>query len=269
MIRKSILLAALLTACSLGAQASQKSHSVTAVAKAADQLKSPASQAACNPAKFNQMKKQLADWADFARYRKANAELPPPDPRHPRVVFMGDSITDIWGRIHGTGKFFPGKPYVNRGISGQTTEQMLLRFRQDVIDLHPAAVLILAGTNDVAGNTGYETDRMIQNDFRSMTQLARANHIQVVIASIPPAADFWWRPGVDPIHRIRVMNAWLEQFCKRHGYVYVDYYDAMAQPDGAMKTGLSFDGVHPNAKGFAVMAPLAQKGIDEALKNQQ
>jgi len=269
MFRRTILLATLLVAGSPFALAAQKSQSVTAIAKAADQLKSPASQAVCNPAKFKQMKAQLADWADFARYRKANAELPPPDPQHPRVVFMGDSITDIWGRVKGTGKFFPGKPYINRGISGQTTEQMLLRFRQDVIDLHPAVVLILAGTNDVAGNTGPETDRMIQNDFRSMAQLARANHIKVVIASIPPAADFWWRPSVDPIHRIRVMNAWLRQFCKRHGYVYVDYYDAMAQPDGAMKTGLTFDGVHPNAKGFAVMAPLAEQGIAEALKSEQ
>ena len=269
MNRRTILLATLLVACSPFALAAQKSQSVTAIAKAADQLKSPASQAVCNPDKFNQMKKQLADWADFARYRKANAELPPPDPQRPRVACMGHSLTDIGGHAKGTGKSFPGKPSVNRGISGQTTEQMLLRFRQDVIDLHPAVVLILAGTNDVAGNTGPETDRMIQNDFRSMTQLARANHIKVVIASIPPAADFWWRPGVDPIHRIRVMNAWLRQFCNRHGYVYVDYYDAMAQPDGAMKTGLTFDGVHPNANGFAVMAPLAEKGIAEALKSEQ
>lgn len=269
MIRRTILLAALLGACGLSALASRHAQSPTAMAMSADQLKSPSAEAVCNPAKFNQMKKQLADWADFARYRKADAELPPPNPHRPRVVFMGDSITDIWGRVPGTGKFFPGKPYINRGISGQTTEQMLLRFRQDVIDLHPAAVLILAGTNDIAGNTGPETNRMIENDFRSMTQLARANHIKVIIASITPAADFWWRPSVDPIHRIRIMNAWLKQFCNRHGYVYVDYYDAMAQPDGAMKTGLSFDGVHPNAKGFAVMAPLAEKGIAKALKSRQ
>ncbi len=269
MIRRSVLLAIFISTCGPLAMASQNSKPVAPIPTAPDQLQSPSAESACNPAKFHQMKSQLADWADFARYRQADATLPPPSSNHPRVVFMGDSITDIWGRMKGTGKFFPGKPYINRGISGQTTEQMLLRFQQDVVDLHPAAVLILAGTNDIAGNTGPETDRMIENDFRSMTQIARANHIKVIIASITPAADFWWRPSVDPIHRIRVINAWLKQFCKRHGYPYVDYYDAMAQPDGAMKTGLTFDGVHPNAKGFAIMAPLAEKAIAQALSGKQ
>lgn len=264
MIRRALLLATLITSCSFCAMASQLS--ITAVAKAADQLK-PA-HTACNPAQFKKMKKQLADWADFARYRKADARLPPPNPKRPRVVFMGDSITDIWGRVPGTGKFFPGKPYINRGISGQTTEQMLLRFQQDVIDLHPAVVVILAGTNDIAGNTGPETNRMIENDFRSMTELAQVNGIKVVIASITPAADFWWRPSVDPIARIRVIDAWLRSFSKRHGFVYLDYYNAMAEPDGAMKPGLSFDGVHPNAKGFSVMAPLAERAIAKALHNK-
>lgn len=257
MIRRTTLLSLILATCCLVAaaaptQASQPATSATA-------------EATCNPAQFQQMKKKLADWPDLARYRDADAALPPPEPGHPRVVFMGDSITDIWGRMKGTGKFFPGKPYVNRGISGQTTEQMLLRFQQDVVALHPAVVLILAGTNDIAGNTGPESNLTIENDFRSMTQIARANGIKVVIASITPSADFWWRPGVDPIHRIRIMNAWLRQFCKRHNFIYVDYYDAMAQPDGAMKTGISFDGVHPNAKGFAIMAPLAEQAINEAL----
>jgi lysophospholipase L1-like esterase len=109
---------------------------------------------------------------------------------------------------------------------------------------------------------------MIENDFRSMTQIARANHIKVILASIPPGADFWWRPGVDPIHRIRVINAWIKQFSHRHGFIYVDYYDAMAQPDGAMKSGISFDGIHPNAKGFAIMAPLAEKAIAKALSSK-
>lgn len=269
MIRRTVLLVLVVATLGLSAQASQQSNINKPITSTPDRLPAPNADAVCNPAKFNQMKHQLADWPDLARYRDADAALPPPDPNHPRVVFMGDSITDIWGRMKGTGQFFPGKPYVNRGISGQTTEQMLLRFQQDVVDLHPAAVLILAGTNDIAGNTGPETDLMIENDFRSMTQIAHANHIKVVIASITPAADFWWRPGVDPIHRIRVMNAWLRQFCKRHHYPFVDYYGAMAQPDGAMKTGLTFDGVHPNAKGFAIMAPLAEKGIAQALSSPQ
>lgn len=269
MIRRTVLLTVFVTVCSFSAMAAQSAQQAKPIASSPDQLPSPGAQAACNPAQFKQMKNQLADWADLGRYREADAKLPPPDPGNPRVVFMGDSITDIWGRMKGTGKFFPGKPYVNRGISGQTTEQMLIRFQQDVVDLHPAAVLILAGTNDIAGNTGPETDEMIENDFRSMTEIARANHIKVILASIPPAADFWWRPGVDPIHRIRVMNAWLKQFCKRHGFIYVDYYDALAQPDGAMKSGISFDGIHPNAKGFAIMAPLAEKAIAEALNSRQ
>ncbi|MGC8549798.1 MAG: SGNH/GDSL hydrolase family protein [Acidobacteriaceae bacterium] len=269
MIRRTILLTLFAATLSLSARASQRTNVNQPITSTPDRLPAPNANATCNPAKFKQMKHQLADWPNLARYRDADAQLPPPDPRHPRVVFMGDSITDIWGRMKGTGKFFPGKPYVNRGISGQTTEQMLLRFQQDVVDLHPAAVLILAGTNDIAGNTGPETDTMIENDFRSMTQIARANHIKVIIASITPAADFWWRPDVDPIHRIRVMNAWLSQFCKRHHYPFVDYYNAMAQPDGAMKTGLTFDGVHPNAKGFAIMAPLAEKAIAQALSSPQ
>lgn len=268
MIRRAALLLIFITTCGPFALAGQSAKPVPAIATAPDQLPAPNAKAVCNPAKFEQMKKQLADWPDLARYEQADAELPPPDPHHPRVVFMGDSITDIWGRMKGTGTFFPGKPYVNRGISGQTTEQMLLRFQQDVVDLHPAAVLILAGTNDIAGNTGPETDRMIENDFRAMTQIARANHIRVIIASITPSADFWWRPGVDPIHRIRIMNAWLRQFSQRHGFLYVDYYDAMAQPDGAMKTGLTFDGVHPNAKGFAIMGTLAEKAIAEVFSSR-
>jgi lysophospholipase L1-like esterase len=269
MIRRTILLFALFTTCSVFAVASQNAQSSTTAAKDAAPMKSPASQPACNPAKFKQMKKQLADWPDLARYRKADAALPSPTPGHPRVVFMGDSITDIWGRLKGTGKFFPGKPYVNRGISGQTTPQMLLRFRQDVIDLHPAAVLILAGTNDIAGNTGPATNRMIEDNFRSMAQLAHANGIKVILASILPAAAYPWRPGVDPIARIREINLWLKSYCAKHHYVYLDYYDAMAQPDGAMKPGISFDGVHPKAKGFAIMAPLAEKAIAEALANKQ
>lgn len=221
--------------------------------------------AACNPQQFAKMKQELADWPDLARYQKADAELPAPTPGQPRVVFMGDSITDIWGRLPWTGKFFPGKPYVNRGISGQTTPQMLLRFRQDVIDLHPAAVLILAGTNDVAENTGPESNATIENNYRSMAELAELHHIRVIFASITPAAAYPWHKGIDPVARIRTLNHWLRAYCAAHHFVYVDYYDAMALPDGAMKPGISIDGVHPNAKGFAIMTPLAEAGIAKAL----
>lgn len=223
------------------------------------------SMAACNPQQFAKMKQELADWPDLARYQKADAKLPAPTPGQPRVVFMGDSITDIWGRLPWTGKFFPGKPYINRGISGQTTPQMLLRFRQDVIDLHSAAVLILAGTNDLAGNTGLESNTTIENNYRSMAELAQIHHIRVIFASITPAAAYPWHKGIDPVARIRVLNQWLRAYCATHHFVYVDYYDAMALPDGAMKPGISIDGVHPNAKGFAIMTPLAEEGIAEAL----
>uniref|UniRef100_A0A7V4XR97 Capsular biosynthesis protein n=1 Tax=Acidobacterium capsulatum TaxID=33075 RepID=A0A7V4XR97_9BACT len=214
------------------------------------------------------MKKTLQDWPDLARYRKADAELPPAAAGVSRVVFMGDSITDIWGRMKGTGEFFPGKPYVNRGISGQTTPQMLIRFQQDVVNLHPAVVLILAGTNDIAGNTGPTTNNMIENNYRSMAEIAEANHIKVIFASITPAAAYPWQPGIDPVERIHEVNEWLRQYCKQNGFVYLDYYDALALPNGAMKPGISFDGVHPNAKGFAIMAPLAEKAIEKALKDE-
>lgn len=261
MIRRIALLSFALTFGCLAAMASPAPASQSAASTKAE--------APCNPAKYQQMKNQLADWPDLARYRKADTELPPPNPKRPRVVFMGDSITDIWGRLKGTGKFFPGKPYVNRGISGQTTPQMLLRFQQDVVNLHPAAVLILAGTNDIAGNTGPTTNEMIENNFRSMTEIARANGIKVILASITPAAAYPWHLGINPVPRIREMNAWLKQYCKKNHFVYLDYYDALAQPDGAMKPGISFDGVHPNAKGFAIMAPLAEKAIAKALRSPQ
>jgi lysophospholipase L1-like esterase len=241
---------------------------VAAFSQAAPRQPAATTETACNPQKYATMKAQLQDWPALSRYRKADQELAPPAAGVPRVVFMGDSITDIWGRMKGTGQFFPGKPYVNRGISGQTTPQMLVRFQQDVVDLHPAVVLILAGTNDIAGNTGPTTNNMIENNYRSMAEIAQANHIRVIFASITPAAAYPWRPGIDPVERIHEVNEWLQQYCKQNGFVYLDYYDALALPDGAMKPGISFDGVHPNAKGFAIMAPLAEKAISKALKTE-
>lgn len=208
------------------------------------------------------MAKKLEDWPELGRYAAADAELPATEAG--RVVFYGDSITDAWTR--NGGKFFPGKPYVNRGISGQTTEQMVVRFRQDVIDLHPLAVVILAGTNDIAGNTGPETPEVIEDNFRSMVDLARANGVKVVLASVLPAASYPWRPGVaDPPGRIRALNEWLKGYAKEQQVVYLDYYTAMAGPDGGMKPGISIDGVHPNAAGYAIMEPLAEAAVEKAL----
>ncbi|GGG64969.1 SGNH/GDSL hydrolase family protein [Edaphobacter dinghuensis] len=214
------------------------------------------------------MKAKLNDWPALDRYRAENAALPPVAAGEQRVVFYGDSITDGWGRRPGTGTFFPGKPYINRGISGQTTPQMVVRFRQDVIDLHPAAVLILAGTNDVAGNTGPMTPEMTEDNFRSMADLAHANGIKVILASITPAFDYPWKRGMEPAPKIRAINAWLKDYCEQHGYTYLDYYTSLTDSEGGMKPGISFDGVHPNEKGYAIMAPLAQAAIDKTLGAQ-
>jgi lysophospholipase L1-like esterase len=211
------------------------------------------------------METKLADWPGLGRYRAENAALAPAGAEEQRVVFYGDSITDAWGRRPDTGEFFPGKPYVNRGISGQTTPQMVVRFRQDVINLRPAVVVILAGTNDVAGNTGPMTPEMTEDNFRSMVDLAKANGIRVILASITPAADYPWKKGLAPPGKIKALNNWLQGYCVNHSVTYLDYYTAMADEDGGMKPGISFDGVHPNAKGYAIMAPLAQAAIDKTL----
>lgn len=211
------------------------------------------------------MQAKLDDWPQLARYKAENAALGPVGPGEQRVVFYGDSLTDNWGHRPEMGEFFPGKPYVNRGISGQTTPQMVVRFRQDVINLHPSVVVILAGTNDVAGNTGPMTPEMTEDNFRSMVDLAKSNGIRVIVASILPAADFSWRKGLMPAPKIKLLNAWLQGYCVNHSVTYLDYYSAMATPDGGMKPGISVDGVHPNAQGYAIMGPLAQAAIDKTL----
>lgn len=224
--------------------------------------------ASCNPtdaARLKALNAELADWADLNRYRAADEALGTPAKDVQRVVFLGDSITDFWGRYPNTGSFFPGKPYVNRGISGQTTPQMLVRFQQDVVQLHPAAVLILSGTNDIAGNTGPATPEMIEDNWKSMAAIATEAGIKVIFASITPALAYPWRPGIHPAQEIIELNQWLRQFCAAHGFVYLDYYDSMADRDGGMLPGLSRDGVHPTERGYAIMAPLAQQAIDEAL----
>ena len=205
------------------------------------------------------------DWAELSRYRKANAELGPPKPGEQRVVFMGNSITDVWARYFPA--MFPGKPYVGRGISGQTTPQMLVRFRQDVVALKPAVVVILAGTNDIAGNTGPSTLEMIEDNLASMAEIAQANGIRVVLSSVLPVYDYPWRPGLQPAPKIAALNAWMKSYAARVGAVYLDYYSALVDERGGMRGGLAYDGVHPTEAGYRVMAPLAEQAIAEALRS--
>ncbi|MGH7176176.1 MAG: SGNH/GDSL hydrolase family protein, partial [Tepidisphaeraceae bacterium] len=184
-----------------------------------------------------------------------------------RVVFMGNSITEGWAKYFPT--MFPGKPYVGRGISGQTTPQMLVRFRQDVIALRPAVVVILAGTNDIAGNTGPSTLEMIEDNLASMTELTRANGIEVVLSSVLPVYDYPWRRGLEPAAKIVALNTWMKQYAATHGAVYLDYHAAMADERQGMRRELADDGVHPNEAGYRVMAPLVERAIAEALRRKK
>ena len=190
--------------------------------------------------------------------------LPAPAPDENRVVFMGDSITEGW-HFTGPDGSFPGKPYINRGISGQTSPQMVLRFRQDVIDLHPKVVVILAGINDIAENTGPMTLEETEDNLKSMADLAAANHIRVVLCSILPAFDFPWHPGLEPAPKVDAINIWMKAFAADKGHVYVDYHSAMKDPRDGLPATLSKDGVHPTPAGYAVMVPLVEAGIAKAL----
>jgi lysophospholipase L1-like esterase len=199
------------------------------------------------------------DWGQKCRYRRENAALPPASPR--RVVFLGDSITESWASFE---PYFFVDDVLDRGISGQTTAQMLVRLRADVLDLHPAVVHIMAGTNDVAGNTGPTSLADIQGNIASIVEQARAHGARVILASIPPAAAIPWRPQVQPMTAITAMNDWLRRYATREHLVYVDYYRVLRDGRGGFKTELSEDGVHPNAAGYAVMRPLAVEAIRQA-----
>lgn len=222
--------------------------------------------------KLEGLEKQAQDWPNLGRYREANAAVPPLPKDEKRVVFMGDSITDIWGNGR-FGPFFRDKPYINRGIGGQTTPQMLVRFRPDVIDLHPLVVVILAGTNDIAGNAGLMTLEETEENLASMAELARQHKIRVVLASVTPVVD-----GVvnsqgkkliqtdkRPPEKIVALNEWIKKYCADYDHVYLDYFSAMADDKGSLKADLTFDGLHPNTNGYAVMGPLAEKAIEQAL----
>jgi len=206
------------------------------------------------------------DCANLHRYRDANAQLAAPAAGEQRVVFMGNSITEAWARFFADE--FPGKPYVGRGISGQTTPQLLVRFRQDVVALSPAVVVILAGTNDIAGNTGPSTLEMIEDNLASMTEIAQANHIRVVLCSVLPVFDYPWRRGIEPGPKIVALNRWIKAYAARTGATYVDFHSAVADERQGMKSDLARDGVHPTEAGYKIMAPLVEQGISEALRKR-
>ncbi len=205
------------------------------------------------------------DFGELSRYRDANTKLKLPVAGENRVIFLGDSITDSWKLAD----YFLGKPYINRGIDGQTTPQMLVRFRQDVIDLHPTVLVVLAGTNDVAGVTGATRNEDIEANYASMAELARLHHIRVVFASLLPVNNYTDDAkesfALRPRERILALNTWLKSFCARNGFVYLDYFSTVVDDKGLLKRNLSDDGLHPNAAGYKIMAPLAEKAIAESL----
>ena len=208
-------------------------------------------------------KVQAQDWPSLNKYQNENANLKPIAPGDKRIVFMGDSITEFWSVTDS--EYFAGKPYVNRGISGQTTPQMLIRFRADVIALKPAIVVILAGINDIAGNTGPATLDMIANNIFSMAELAKANHIKVILCSVLPAYNFSWKPNQNPAEKVVDLNKMIKKYADANGILYLDYFSAMKDERNGLKTAYSGDGVHPNKLGYQVMAPLAEKAITEVL----
>jgi lysophospholipase L1-like esterase len=203
------------------------------------------------------------DWANLARFRDENIKIGLPASGEKRVVFMGNSITEGWSRLDSG--FFSGKPYINRGISGQTTPQMLLRFRPDAINLKPAVIVILAGINDIAGNTGPSTPEMIEDNLASMVELAKVHGVSVVLSSVLPAYDFPWRPGMQPAEKVVQLNIWIKKFAENNGCVYLDYFSPMADERHGLKAELTVDGVHPNLAGYKVMEPLAESAILKAL----
>lgn len=206
------------------------------------------------------------DWANLKKFQKDNEKVSAPKANENRVVFMGNSITIGWEKTDPA--FFEGKQYINRGISGQTTPQMVLRFKQDVIDLKPKVVVILAGTNDIAGNTGPMTLEQTRDNIIAMAQLAKANGIKVVISSIVPAFDYPWRPGLEPAGKIVAINKMLKEYATKNNIVYLDYFSAMVDDRNGLKKELGNDGVHPNLAGYKIMEPLVEMAIAEALKRK-
>ena len=204
------------------------------------------------------------DWPNLARYAVKNDSIMKLENNGDRVVFMGNSITEGW--TYHMPEFMASKPYINRGISGQTTPQMLIRMRPDVVDLNPAAVVILAGTNDIAGNTGPSTLKMIADNIKGMAEIAHANGIKVIVAAVIPAYDYPWKPGMKPNEKIPALNAMLKSYAVSKGHVYLDYFEKMDDGKNGLKDKLGSDGVHPNKAGYKIMARLTEKAIKKALK---
>ncbi|WP_252736980.1 SGNH/GDSL hydrolase family protein [Zobellia galactanivorans] len=204
------------------------------------------------------------DWPNLANFQAENAKLAKPAPNENRVVFMGNSITIGW--INSRPEFFANKPYINRGISGQTTPQMLLRFRQDVIELRPKVVVLLAGTNDIAGNTGPSTLDMIMDNIKSMAEIAVANDIKVILSSTLPAFDYPWKPGMEPAQKIVDLNKMIKAYADEKGHIYLDYFSALADERNGLPKKYANDGVHPTVEGYKVMEPMVEKAIAQALK---
>ncbi len=214
------------------------------------------------PAEDTELERGGADWAQLKQYRDENHRLRTPSAARPRVIFLGDSLTQSWDLADlGLDKV----EVLNRGISGQTTPQMLVRFRQDVVELKPAVVHILAGTNDLAGNTGPTTLEAVEDNLSSMVEIAKANHIRVVLGSVLPALDYPWRPGLQPARKIVALNDWMRTYATQHKLVYADYYSALVDARGGFKSELADDGVHPDRAGYAVMNPIARESIRQAL----
>jgi lysophospholipase L1-like esterase len=207
----------------------------------------------------------MDDFGQLARYREADVALAPPAAGETRVIFVGDSITDYWKLPD----YFPSRPYLNRGVDGQTTPEMLVRFRQDVIDLHPKVVVVLAGTNDIAGVTGRTSNEDIESNYASMAELARAHGIRVVLASVLPVHNYTHDAeesfALRPRERILALNQWLKDYCAKNHLVYLDYFSALEDEHGMLKRSLSDDGLHPTDAGYKIMAPLAEKAIEKAL----
>ncbi|TSJ40899.1 acylhydrolase [Mucilaginibacter corticis] len=206
------------------------------------------------------------DWPNIKRYEQANSQVAPANGKK-TVVYMGDSITDFW--INNDSTFFKSNNYIDRGISGQTTGQMLVRFREDVINLKPDVVVILAGINDIAENNGPSKLEDVMGNIMSMAELAKANHIKVVLSSVLPAAAFPWRPAIDPKEKVKALNDMLKAYAAKNNFVYLDYFTAMVDENRGLPKTLSKDGVHPTLEGYKVMEPLAQKAIGQALKTKQ
>lgn len=242
------------------------SASVFGQTPAQSQTPPPADSVEALKQQIDRLQRRLQDWPQLNRYKDANAKVEPLAKGEERVVFMGDSITDGWKLA----EYFPGKPYLNRGISGQTTPQMLIRMRPDVVVHKPKAMVILAGTNDIAGNTGPMTIEMITNNYASIAELAKANGIKVIFASVLPIHDY----GKNKVserrspENILKLNDWLKNYCKANGHLYLDYFSKMVDDKGMLKAELANDGLHPNAEGYKIMAPLAEAAIQQALKKK-